>query len=135
MRVKCVSVRLESLVSISEKAYKATAFDGSTAIIPKSQVYGRDWDVLKSEAWWISCWILEQKPELQFSWKKTATFDKDSGNRLPETEVEKWKPVKEQVKSEELRAHQRIKAYVVSVTESGKFGPQIILSRKSPNFV
>lgn len=94
MRVKCVSVRLESLVSISEKAYKATAFDGSTAIIPKSQVYGRDWDVLKSEAWWISCWILEQKPELQFSWKKTATFDKDSGDRLPETEVEKWKPVK-----------------------------------------
>lgn len=94
MRVKCASVRLESLVSISEKAYKATAFDGSTAIIPKSQVYGRDWDVLKSEAWWISCWILEQKPELQFSWKKTATFDKDSGDRLPETEVEKWKPVK-----------------------------------------
>jgi len=49
--------------------------------------------------------------------------------------VEALIPLKEQVKSEELKAHQRIKAYVVSVTESGKFGPQIVLSRKDPNFV
>ena len=32
-------------------------------------------------------------------------------------------------------AHQRIRVYVESVTESGKFGPQIVLSRKDPNFV
>ena len=49
--------------------------------------------------------------------------------------VEALIPLKEQVKSEELKPHQKIKAYVLSVTESGKFGPQIILSRKDPNFV
>lgn len=49
--------------------------------------------------------------------------------------VEALIPVKEQIKSEELKPHQRIKAYVVSVTENGKFGPQIVLSRKDPNFV
>lgn len=49
--------------------------------------------------------------------------------------VEALIPVKEQISSEKLETHQRIKAYVVSVTESGKFGPQIVLSRKDPNFV
>lgn len=49
--------------------------------------------------------------------------------------VEAMIPVKEQVKSEQLQTHQRIKVYVESVSQSGKFGPQIILSRKSPNFV
>ena len=49
--------------------------------------------------------------------------------------VEALIPPREQVKNEELRTHQRIKAYVESVTESGKYGPQIVLSRKSPNFV
>ena len=49
--------------------------------------------------------------------------------------VEALIPVKEQIKSEQLQTHQRIKAYVESVTESGKFGPQILLSRKSLNFV
>ena len=41
MKVLCYSVRLSSLTSISEKAYKAVAFDGSEAIIPKSQVLGQ----------------------------------------------------------------------------------------------
>ena len=49
--------------------------------------------------------------------------------------VEALIPVKEQVKNEQLQTHQRIKVYVESVSESGKFGPQIVLSRKSPNFV
>lgn len=49
--------------------------------------------------------------------------------------VEALIPIKEQVKNETLQTHQRIKAYVISVTESGKFGPQIVLSRKSPEFV
>lgn len=49
--------------------------------------------------------------------------------------VEALIPVKEQVKNEVLQTHQRIKAYVQSVTESGKFGPQIVLSRKAPEFV
>lgn len=61
MKVLCYSVRLSSLTSISEKAYKAVAFDGSEAIIPKSQVLGQDYDVSKSEAYWISEWILRLK--------------------------------------------------------------------------
>ncbi len=49
--------------------------------------------------------------------------------------VEAIIPIKEQVKTEQLQTHQRIKVYVLSVTESGKFGPQIVLSRKSPEFI
>lgn len=93
MRVKCYSVRLESLVSISDKAYKATSFDGSTDIIPKSQVFGRDWDVMKSEAWWISAWILEKK-SLQYSCKKMAEFDSETAMMLPTITVEKHRPEK-----------------------------------------
>lgn len=75
-KVKCYSVRLESLVSISDKAYRASAFDGSTAILPKSQVFGRDYEVEKSDAYWISAWILGQK-ELQYSSKKQRWFEKE----------------------------------------------------------
>lgn len=106
MRTECVSVRLESLFSISEKAYKAVAFDGSEAIIPKSQVFGRDYDVIKSEAWWISAWILERK-ELQYSDKKRAWFDNESRERLPDIIVEKHRPKRVEPKDsneiEELR--------------------------------
>lgn len=93
MRVKCYSVRLESLVSISDKAYKATCFDGSSDIIPKSQVFGRDWDVMKSEAWWISAWILEKK-SLQYSCKKMAEFDSETAMMLPTITAEKHSPEK-----------------------------------------
>lgn len=75
-KVKCYSVRLESLTEISEKAYKAVAFDGSTAIIPKSQVFGEDYEVQKSDAYWISEWLLQQK-SLQYSRKKVQWFSKD----------------------------------------------------------
>ena len=93
MRVKCYSVRLESLVRISDKAYKATCFDGSSDIIPSSQVYGQDLDVTKSEAWWISAWILEKK-SLQYSSKKSAVFDSETMKMLPTIIVEKHKPEK-----------------------------------------
>lgn len=77
MKTKCYSVRLQSLVSISDRAYKATAFDGSTAIIPKSQVFGLDYDVQKSDAYWIAAFILD-KPDckLQFSSKKVMWFNR-----------------------------------------------------------
>ena len=91
MRVKCYSVRLVSLEIISPLAYKAVAFDGSSDIIPSSQVFGIDDDVIKSDAWWISAWILEKK-NLQYSRKKSATFDKDTRRRLPEIIVEKHHP-------------------------------------------
>jgi hypothetical protein len=91
MKTKCYSVRLQSLVSISDRAYKATAFDGSEAIIPKSQVFGQDYEVQKSDAWWIASWILEKK-ELQYSTKKEAWFDSETGNMLPTYTVRKHKP-------------------------------------------
>lgn len=91
MRVKCYSVRLASLERISPLAYKAVAFDGSGDIIPASQVFGPDEEVSKSEAWWISAWILERK-SLQYSRKKSATFDKNTRQRLTDIIIEKHTP-------------------------------------------
>lgn len=90
---KCFSVRLESFISISPKCYKAVAFDGSEALIPASQYYGQDYDVSKSEAHWISAWILEKK-ELQYSGKKQATFDAVTRKEVPTWTIEKHEPIK-----------------------------------------
>lgn len=49
--------------------------------------------------------------------------------------VEALIPTREQVKTDIFKSHQRIKAYVLSVTANGKYGPQVVLSRKDPNFV
>jgi len=77
MKTKCYSVRLESLVSISDRAYKATAFDGSEAIIPKSMVFGQDYEVQKSYAVWIAAFILEKEDcNLQYSDKKVKWFNR-----------------------------------------------------------
>lgn len=88
--VKCYSVRLKSLVRISDKAFRAECFDGSSDIIPASQVIGPDFDIEKSEAWWITAWILEKK-SIQYSAKKVAFFD-DNGRMLPTYTVEKHVP-------------------------------------------
>lgn len=93
-RTKCYSVRLQSLISISDKAYKATSFDGSSDIIPKSQVFGVDYDVQKSEAYWIAAWLLEKK-HIQYSTNKEAWFGED-GRMLPTYHVEKHKPEKKE---------------------------------------
>lgn len=85
-KTKCYSVRLQSLRSISEKAYLAKAFDGSEAIIPKSQVFGQDEDVSKSEAYWIAAWILEQK-ELQYSYKKEGWYNPAKGYVEPAVQI------------------------------------------------
>jgi hypothetical protein len=82
-----------SLVRISDKAHKATSHDGSSDIIPSSQIFGQDYDVQKSEAYWISAWILDKK-SLQYSTKKEAWFDSESGRMLPTYTVEKHKPAK-----------------------------------------
>lgn len=75
MKTKCYSVRLESLTSISEKACKAVAFNGSTAILPKSMVFGQDYEISKSDAYWIAAFILEKEDcKLQFSNKKVKWF-------------------------------------------------------------
>jgi hypothetical protein len=86
MKTKCYSVRLESFYRISDKCYKAVSFDGREALIPASQVFGPDYDVSKSEAYWISAWILEKK-DIQYSTKKEAWFYTDTGKRAPDIEV------------------------------------------------
>lgn len=91
MKVKCYSVRLKELKRISPKAYLAICFDGSKDIIPSSQVFGNDFSVYKSEAYWISEWILERK-SLQYSRSKSAVFDKNTGEMLPNIEIEKHTP-------------------------------------------
>jgi hypothetical protein len=76
-KIKCYSVRLASLTEISEKAYRATAYDGSTAIIPKSMVFGQDYEPQKSEAVWIAAFILEKEGcDLQYSSKKVSWFNR-----------------------------------------------------------
>lgn len=92
MRTLCYSVRLESLVRISDKAFRATAFDGSSDLIPASQVFGRDYEVMKSDAWWISAWILEKK-SIQYSGKKQAWFD-ENGHMMPTYSIERHTPEK-----------------------------------------
>lgn len=91
MKVKCYSVRLSSLEWISPLAYMALAYDGSSAIIPASQIYGQDDDVIKSDAWWISEWILEKK-SLQYSRKKSAWFDSVTRKMLPDVIIERHHP-------------------------------------------
>jgi hypothetical protein len=85
-------VRLVSLRSISHICYKAIGFDGSEALIPKSQVFGQDYEVVKSDAYWITSWILEQK-SLQYSRKKWTMFNKD-GKNIGAIEFEHHKPKK-----------------------------------------
>lgn len=92
-KVLCYSVRIEFLLSISEKAVKISSFDGSEDIFPKSQIFGRDWDVIKSEAYWIAAWLLPKK-SIQYSSKKKAWFDKNTGKRLPTYTVVKHIPKK-----------------------------------------
>lgn len=92
MKTLCYSVRVQSIVSISDKAVKITSFDGSCDILPKSQIFGADYDVGKSEAYWISAWILKQK-KIQYSSKKSAFFD-ERGNRLPSISIIKHHPEK-----------------------------------------
>ena len=96
MRTLCYSVRLERLTPISPKAYRATAFDGSSDIIPASQVFGRDYEVQKSDAYWISAWILEKK-NIQYSSKKQAWFD-ENGHQLPTYTIERHTPEKIEAK-------------------------------------
>lgn len=83
---KCYSIRLQGLIRISEKCYRAIAFDGSEALIPKSQVFGPDYGVQKSEAYWITEWILD-RVDIQHSRKKWTTFTK-SGENIGQITIE-----------------------------------------------
>ena len=86
MKTKCYSVKLQSLVSISDKCFKATDFNGNTDLIPKYQVFGVDNSSNKSEAYWISEWILEKK-KITFSHKKCAWHDSETQMMKPHIEI------------------------------------------------
>lgn len=81
------------MISISEKAYKAKSFDGSECILPKSQVFQQDYDISKSDAYWISEWILEQK-NIQYSTKKEGWYNSEKGIVEPKynLSIEKHEP-------------------------------------------
>lgn len=80
-------------MSISDKAYLATSFDGRDCVLPKRMVFGRDYEVQKSEAYWIAAWILEKK-DIQYTTKKKAWFDDKTGNVCPYIEIKKHVPKK-----------------------------------------
>ena len=88
MRTECVSVRLDSLVSISEKAYKAIAFDGSEAIIPKSQVFGRDYDVINATSVALSAASGILVPTQSSANQPVARFTLE-GKRIPSSTLHK----------------------------------------------
>ena len=75
---KCISVRLMSFFKISDKAYKACAFDGSTSIIPAVAYYGEDKETTTSRAYWIAKWAIKDD-ELQHKSHnpKVAFFDEE----------------------------------------------------------
>jgi hypothetical protein len=76
MKTKCYSVRLESLAPISAKCYKARSWDGKECLVPMSVVFGEDWEVIKSEAYWIAAWWLEKYGGITFTSKKVKWIDK-----------------------------------------------------------
>lgn len=90
---KCISVRLKAFFKVSEKCYKAIAFDGTNDLIPASEYYGPDNETTKSKAYWIAEWILKRKI-LQRKTKdpKIAWFDKDRKRcQAPETKFQEEK--------------------------------------------
>lgn len=94
MKDLCYSVRLQSLTpSRSGKAFLAEDFNGNSDWIPSQFVYEQDWDVTKSEAWWISAWILDKK-NITYKGKKEAWFHRKTRRRLPTYEFTKHTPKK-----------------------------------------
>lgn len=96
-KIKCYSVRLAGLTEITPKAAKLRGFDGSEDIFPLSQIFGRDYNVAKSEAYWIAAWILEKK-NLQYSCKKEAWFNYETGKMEPTITVKRHLPEKQKAK-------------------------------------
>jgi len=93
MKIKCYSVRLKSIEQISQKAFRVISFDGSVDIIPSSQVFGQDYSVKKSDAYWIAAWILEKKA-IQYSTKKESWYNSDNGEMMPSIKIETHVPTK-----------------------------------------
>lgn len=87
-KIKVVSVRLKTLTEISPKCYKATDWQGNSTLIPKSQVFGQDYDVQKSDAYWISEWFARKEDfDLMISLKKIGWYNPNSVNIEPNYEI------------------------------------------------
>lgn len=87
-KTKCYSVRLKDVTQITPKCHKATDWQGNTYLIPDSQYFGRDYDVVKSDAFWIACWILHKEDcSLQVSRKKTGWYNPRNGTVEPQIEI------------------------------------------------
>jgi len=94
------SVRLEKLIRISDDAHLAVGFDGTKDIIPTSQIFGQDFEVVKSDSYWISAWILSIK-KITYSKKKQAYFD-EKGHMVT-TLVEYYVPDKKESLSDNIK--------------------------------
>ncbi|KUJ56464.1 hypothetical protein [Chryseobacterium aquaticum] len=87
-KVKVVSVRLKNLTEISEKCYKAEDWQGNSGFIPKSQVFGKDHEVQKSDAYWISHWFaIKEDFTLMISLKKIGWYNINSGKIEPNYDI------------------------------------------------
>lgn len=86
MKTKCYSVKLQSFYRISDKCYKALDFNGNEDLIPASQYFGKDYEHTKSDAYWISAWILEKK-NITYSDKKAGWFNPETYNIEPHYET------------------------------------------------
>ena len=83
-KIKCISVRVKSMIEHSPKSFKITDFNGNTEFIPKSAVYGIDDSVTKVEAYWIAEWILKQKSLTHG--QKESWFDREVKSGVTEFE-------------------------------------------------
>ena len=92
MKTKCYLLKVESLISISDKAVKACCFDGSKDILPKSQIFGETYGG-KSKGYWVAAWILEKK-NLQYSSKKIKWYNPVTKKLTPHVEITKHIPDK-----------------------------------------
>ncbi len=61
-------------------------FNGHEDLIPASQYFGPDYDHTKSDAYWISAWILEKKC-ITYSEKKAAWYNPEDQTFKPHYEV------------------------------------------------
>ncbi len=99
MKILCYSVRYADLRVLSPKAVLLKSFDGSEAVIPRSQIFGEDFSSSKSEAVWVSAWILERKG-IQYSAKRAAWFDPETRKMYPDVQVIRHKAAKVAVEGE-----------------------------------
>ena len=109
-KIKVISVRLQSLVEISPKCYKATDWQGNSALIPKSQVFGRDYEVQKSDAWWISEWFARKEDfGVMISLKKIGWYNSNTGSIEPNYTIEIKHHIPEKIEPKENNIINRLK--------------------------